>query len=274
MQVLHLGPIALPMSFVLLVATAALGLAVGRFAGASRASEVEGALLRVLVAAVVVSRLAFVWTYRQAYLATPLDVLDIRDGGWNAPLGLAAAWLAALALGRRKAELRRPIWAATGAASAAWIAGSIVLAMSPVPVKVPAIAATDLDGRPVSLASFAGRPLVVNLWATWCGPCRREMPLLGGMQAARPDLHVVFLNQGESAAEVRRYLAAANLALSNVLLDGKGLAGVPYGGMLPTTLFFDAQGTLVSVRTGELSAASLAQRLDEIAASGASRPHE
>jgi thioredoxin-like negative regulator of GroEL len=75
----------------------------------------------------------------------------------------------------------------------------------------------------------------------------------------------VFVNQGEPADVVRRYLSDEDLALANVLLDGEGrlakAIGVPG---LPTTLFFDASGRLVDQRVGELSKATLAQRLEAL----------
>ena len=110
---------------------------------------------------------------------------------------------------------------------------------------------------------------MVNLWATWCPPCQREMPVLQKAQAARPDVHFVFVNQGESAQQVAAYLARSGLQLRNVLLDAKGDAGTALGHRaLPTTLFFDAEGRLVDTRLGELSEASLAERLANLPPSG------
>lgn len=105
--------------------------------------------------------------------------------------------------------------------------------------------------------------MVVNLWATWCAPCRREMPVLQQAQAARPEVHFVFLNQGESAERVLAFLGSQQLPLRNVLLDAHGQAGAQLGHRaLPTTLFYDASGRLVDTRVGELSHATLAQRLE------------
>lgn len=119
------------------------------------------------------------------------------------------------------------------------------------------------------LAASKGKRVLVNLWATWCPPCQREMPVLQKAQAARPDVHFVFVNQGESAQQVAAYLARSGLQLRNVLLDAKGDAGTALGHRaLPTTLFFDAEGRLVDTRLGELSEASLAERLANLPPSG------
>src|SRR5699024_2017551 len=74
-------------------------------------------------------------------------------------------------------------------------------------VPLPELALEDLSGETVLLTAFHGRPVVLNLWATWCPPCRREMPLLADAQAARPDLHFVFANQAEGPGTIRQYLS-------------------------------------------------------------------
>ena len=114
------------------------------------------------------------------------------------------------------------------------------------------------DGSTVSLSAFAGRPLVINLWATWCPPCHREMPVLAAAQRARPEIQFVFVNQGESAEVVARYLAANGLRLSNVVLDpARQTAKTTGSSGYPTTLFYDARGRLRKRHMGELSHATL-----------------
>ncbi len=122
--------------------------------------------------------------------------------------------------------------------------------------------ALDSPATTVRLTSFKGKPTVVNLWATWCPPCVREMPMLQQAQASLPDVNFVFLNQGEPADRVGAWLQARDLQLRNMLID-ETRAGVAAfrQSALPMTLFFDAEGQLVSTRIGELSAATLAERL-------------
>ena len=84
-------------------------------------------------------------------------------------------------------------------------------------------------------------------------------------QDAHPDVRFLFISQGERPETVRRYLASRGLRLQQVLVDEQSLAGARLGHRaLPTTLFFDARGRLISVRVGELSRATLAQRLGAI----------
>ena len=125
---------------------------------------------------------------------------------------------------------------------------------------------TLLSGESTNLAALAdGKPMVVNLWASWCPPCRREMPVLAAAQQRETGISFVFANQGENAATVQRYLSASRLDLANVLLDHDTRLGFVAGsGTLPLTLFYDASGRLVDTHLGELSAASLASKLDPL----------
>lgn len=123
---------------------------------------------------------------------------------------------------------------------------------------------TTLQGEPADLVTSAkGRPIVVNLWATWCPPCREEMPLLALAQQRENSVRFVFVNQGESAAVVRRYLYDEILSLDNVLLDPSSRLRPAVGSRgLPTTLFYDAQGRLVGRHAGALSKEALASKLN------------
>ncbi len=128
---------------------------------------------------------------------------------------------------------------------------------------LPRVPLVTLEGAPVDLPTFAkGQPTVVNLWATWCPPCREEMPMLALAQERETAVRFVFANQGESAAVVRRYLYEEILALDNVLLDAASALRPAVGARgLPTTLFYDAEGRLVARHVGAISKAALASKL-------------
>ena len=179
--------------------------------------------------------------------------------------GFVAAWLFALVRQFNRPALRKPLLAAVFVATAIWGGGLFALSRPDPEQKLPSLTLSSLQGADVSLAQFEGKPTVVNIWATWCPPCVREMPVLHEAQAANPTVNFVFINQGESAQRVGPWLAARNLSLRNVLLDTQSQTpGVFKQRGLPTTLFFDAKGRLVSTRTGELSAGSLTEKLDSI----------
>lgn len=265
-QTFTIGPLMFPMTLLLGLLAYFVGSWVGKRVGRRAGLQVEPMLFRMLLAGAIAARLAFVVQFHAAYARAPLEILDIRDGGWTPLAGLAVAAAYALAVGLRRKGWGRPLAAAIGTAGAVWIVGALALGALGQAARLPALRMSALDGQPVTLTDFLGKPTVVNLWATWCPPCRREMPVLQQAQAERADVNFVFVNQGESAQKVQSWLAAQQLPLRNVVLDARGEAGVAMGARgLPTTLFFDAQGRLADTRVGELSRATLAQRLNAIA---------
>lgn len=266
MNAINLGPLALPTGPLLLVGALLAGSAAARWSNRQRKADVEPALWRVLIAGVLVARLAFVGAYLDAYSSAPWKILDIRDGGFVASAGFLAALVLAAWLVYRSREARTPLLAGTIAGALFWMGGLAVMSMmQDEPMQLPGLSLTRLDGTAVQMQSLAGKPLVVNLWATWCPPCRREMPVLQDAQMRHRDVVFVFVNQGESADTVRKYLASEGLALDNVLLDPGLAAGRETGSRaLPTTLFFNTDGALADRRMGELSSATLAQRLDAL----------
>ncbi len=265
-QTLALGPLTFTYGLLLAIAGGLLGSWAGRLAGRADRVDIEPLLFRILLAGLLAARLAFVVQFRDGYLQAPLGILDIRDGGWSPLAGLAVAAAYAIVAAVRRPGWRKPLAAALGTAGMVWLLGALSLSMmSEEGGQLPPLAVQSLEGQTVQLASFQGKPTVVNLWATWCPPCRREMPVLREAQAQRQDINFVFLNQGESPERVRSFLASQNLPLRNVLLDVHGRAGTELGHRaLPTTLFYDAQGRLVDTRVGELSQASLSQRLSTL----------
>lgn len=265
-QTLQIGPLTLPLSLLLILGAVLAANTVARWQGRKVGVDVEPHLFRILLIAVVCARVAFVWQYRASYSDDPLSIIDIRDGGWSPQAGVVAAWIAALVFVPRRGAHRKPLMLGMGVASVIWISGSVAMAMSsPKGVALPDIRLLSMDGQTVSLAGFDGKPTVVNLWASWCPPCVREMPVLQRAQAEQSGVNFVFLNQGESPDKVANFLAAHRLELRNVLLDAKGQAALHFGQRaLPTTLFFDARGLLVDTRVGEVSVATLAQRLSPL----------
>ncbi len=263
---LQLGPLLLPMTLLIVLASAAVTLLIGRWLDRSQGKEAETALLTALLVGAAVARVVFVLEYRTLYFADPLSILDIRDGGWHAPAGLVAFLIFGTAHGQRQPGQARPIRWAMGTGTVVFLLGMGALALRPdTNTTLPDLTLRTLDGQPVRLRSFVGQPTVVNLWATWCPPCIREMPVLEKAQRARPDVHFVFLNQGEDPARVAAWLQRRQFDLANVLVDElrQASAALKQQGY-PTTLFFDAQGRLVSTRVGELSEATLAARLGRV----------
>ncbi len=131
-----------------------------------------------------------------------------------------------------------------------------------VAIPLPDLELVKLDKTPVSLNAYVGRPVVLNLWATWCPPCRREMPVLEQAQNEFPDVAFVLVNQGESAEQAQAFLKSEDLNFTDVLLDtsSETMRTLKTGG-LPTTFFFDAEGRLVDLHLGEITMPQLKDKL-------------
>ncbi|MDT8439105.1 MAG: TlpA disulfide reductase family protein [Wenzhouxiangellaceae bacterium] len=122
-----------------------------------------------------------------------------------------------------------------------------------------------LDGTRLRADDFAGRPLLVNFWATWCKPCVREMPLLDAFSRAQADrLSVLGIahDRPEAAAE---FAARMGVGYSNGLggddIDDLMRAFGNAGGLLPYTVLVDAQGRMIWNHLGELDAELLGRAL-------------
>lgn len=224
-----------------------------------RGGDAGSTLWHMTLTGCVAARLVFLLRHHDLYGGDVVSMLNIRDGGFDGPAGLLAGCVAGAWLTRKQAALRRPLLVSTLAGCAVWFGGTLLdqgLASGGAPL--PALDVRRLDGTTVSLQSFAGRPVVVNLWATWCPPCRREMPALQAAQQASPGVAFVFVNQGETPAAVGRYLSEHGLRIENVVLDPGSRVTARTGATgYPTTLFYDAAGRLRERHLGELSQATV-----------------
>ena len=111
----------------------------------------------------------------------------------------------------------------------------------------------DPQGRPVNLAAFRGRPLLVNFWATWCGPCVVEMPSLDRLASREGEsLQVLALSQDLGGRElVTRFFAERNFTRLEPYLDAEmALMAALRIDTLPTTILYDAEGREVWRMTG------------------------
>lgn len=228
-------------------------------------SRTGAVVLDAFLLGLLAARLVHVAIHARDYLEQPLSIIRLGDGGWSIWAGVVAA--AAYALWKTRSVVpRKPVLLGMAAGAALWAVGGISLfALQRSTIPLPEAVLVDLQGQQAPLAAFKGKPTVINLWATWCGPCRREMPVLAAAQQAHPQVSFVFANQGETVEEVNAFLQSTQLQLDNVLLDaGSGVMQQTGARALPTTLFFGADGRLRNVHMGELSRATLEARLREM----------
>ncbi len=122
------------------------------------------------------------------------------------------------------------------------------------PRPAPEIAVTTLAGETVRLSDFRGRPVLVNLWATWCGPCVREMPTLDRLQAklGGSGFTILAISEDRDGAQVvAPFLDKLRLAALKTYLDPKGQAGTAFHVRgLPTSILIDAQGNMRGLLEG------------------------
>ena len=131
----------------------------------------------------------------------------------------------------------------------------------------PDFSLSNLDGQSSRLAEWRGQPLVLNFWATWCPPCRAEMPALQAAAQAyrRQGVHVLGINQAEEPAQVVGFLQTLGLDFS-VLLDRDAAVSQLYRvRSLPTTFFVDREGVIREIVIGgPMSQALLASKMESL----------
>ena len=212
------------------------------------------------------ARVGFVLGHLSDYATDPLSIFYIWQGGFSALSALAAGLAYTLWTFRRERLLllmaARPVLAAL----MVWLSVSALGATpSGGATSFPELELETLTSTTVDLSSFKGQPTILNLWATWCGPCKREMPLLADVAAERPDVAFVFVDLRENPELVMNYLQSQNLSLDNVLIDRRGEVAQAFRARgTPTSLFFNAKGELLERHLGELSRAALNDYLTQI----------
>jgi len=128
-------------------------------------------------------------------------------------------------------------------------------------------ALSDLDGRPVTLSDFAGRPVLVNFWATWCPPCRLEMPeFQRAFEAHQQDgLVILAINEYEDADQVRSFFHDDMGFTYTPLLDSDGEVGQAYGAVgLPASFFVAPDGSVAAVHRGLMTESQLETYLAQL----------
>lgn len=262
-----LGPFAIGMMPFIFIVAVLITMIAAWLVGKRYKLQISDSVFHVLAVGLIVARTSFIIRYFELYAEAPWQVINIRDGGFDLWAGVIGGLLMAIWEISRNRKIWQPL-------TIACLSGVIAYsAMSGYheyryggELFVPNIQLTTLDDRNIHLnREFLGKPMVVNLWATWCPPCVREMPLLEDAQAKWPDVAIVTVSQGDSKQQVLDFVAEQGLNLNDMLLDHNNRLSNEIGSFaLPTTLFFNADGMLIDTHVGEFSAARLQQAIDRI----------
>ncbi|WP_347140385.1 TlpA disulfide reductase family protein [Paracoccus sp. SSK6] len=266
MNAVALGPFVFDASRLAAIVAVLLFLAVSKIAArtkryAGHAGAVEAWAGWAILAWILGARLGFVLSHASDFAAAPLDALKLWQGGYSARAGwIAAGAVLAVAFLKGRGAVLRPLLVA--AALTAMAHQAITAALPRPQMRLPVMELLALDGSPVQLAG-RDRVTVINLWATWCPPCRREMPMMTSLAAEMPEVSFIFANQGEGADHILAFLAAGSLPPDGMLRDPRGhLMSRLRAVGLPSTLVFDATGALVAAQTGEISGPALRTMID------------
>lgn len=157
-----------------------------------------------------------------------------------------------------------------------WLNGGAEVAQASQPASAESAVAqlwttpvTTVDGKPHTLSMLKGHPIVVNFWASWCGPCVEEMPALSQLQRDYAKKGIQFVGLGvDSDKNVRAFLQKVKVAYP-VYITGFGGADLAraFGntaGGLPFTVVIDAKGDIRSTKLGQIDPRALKQTLDAL----------
>ena len=123
----------------------------------------------------------------------------------------------------------------------------------------------DMDGNEVTLSSFFGKPIVLNFWASWCGPCKMEMPEIQKFyEQYGEEIHFLLVSVDDSVDSAKTFLAGTEYTFP-VYFDTTSAGAYTYGASsIPLTYFIDAEGNLTAYYMGAMSEGILQQGVDMI----------
>lgn len=261
-----IGPFALPVPPVLLLGSLLVGLLIAALLGKKHNISVSDSLLSMVLISLLIGRAVFVLRFWESYQSV-WDVLDIRDRGFDMSSSLLTGALLLIIQLTRKPEQRWVLISAAATTTVLFIIAMSVHNAGRQQAVMPDLVLEQLDGQSAKLKDISQDKItVVNLWASWCPPCRREMPVFAAAQKRYPNVRFIMVNQRESSSTVKQFLSNIKQQFIHVMLDRNGeMATIMGAHGLPMTLYYDQHGNLVASHFGEVSAASLQSAIETLA---------
>lgn len=189
---------------------------------------------------------------------------------------------------RKLVVIRRGLWIAVAVAALGSVGLALLRARAPVPTQtisdateltsplvgkpMPQLDVVDLNGNTVNFGSLKGRPVLVNFWATWCVPCRTEMPdIERGAHKWAKSATVIGVDDGEDVPTIRAFLAEVGVTYT-IWRDPQGQVDKRFDAPgLPYTVFLDRRGVIKRIFLGRMSAAYIDARLQEMVSATSDR---
>lgn len=265
MDTINIGRLALPTSALFLLLGLVTFFLVIQWWEKRQQRSLEASMWGVLITGVVVARGSFVLLNWDAYRQDLSSIFYLWQAGYVPMAGVFAALVFAVLHALRGKHSQLPMLSSMAAGLVVWLGLAFVAAQMTATRELPDLVLANLKQESISLQDYRDKPIVINLWATWCPPCRREMPAFQDAQQANEGVHFLFVNQREASETIQGFLDKEKLDLANILVDSGGKVAGHFGAMgMPTTLFFDADGRMVDVHVGELSRAQLQHYLKRL----------